>query len=175
MSLEEIPWKDHHHRSCFLPPCHMVEDHFISTVSSDIVTNPQSPILIRSVDSKGNLCNIKKTMPVDISVKPSISENIFIGQYSSPKEVQSYMALLKEFRYVFAWKYEEMTEISSSIIIHEIKTYPNAKLECHKLQQVHPRKVVIIKEEVEKLMKAGFIYLVLLNELVSNIVPVNKK
>ena len=40
MSLEEMPWEYYHHRYSFLPPCHMVEDHFTSKVSSDIVTNP---------------------------------------------------------------------------------------------------------------------------------------
>ena len=40
MSLDEMPWEDYHHRSSFLPPCHMVENHFASTVSSDIVLNP---------------------------------------------------------------------------------------------------------------------------------------
>ena len=66
MSLDEMPWEDYHHRSSFLPPCHMVEDQFTSMVSSDIVLNPQSLILTRSVDSEGNLCNITKTIPVDI-------------------------------------------------------------------------------------------------------------
>ena len=75
-------------------------------VSSDIVTNPQSPILTRNVDSEGNLSNITKTMHVDISVKPGVSENIFIEQNSSPEEVKTYMTLFKEFRDVFAWKYE---------------------------------------------------------------------
>ena len=79
MSLDEMPWEDYHHRSSFLSPCHMVEDHFTSMVSSDIVLNPQSLILTRSVDSEGNLCNITKTMPLDISVKPGVLENIFIG------------------------------------------------------------------------------------------------
>ena len=68
-----------------------------------------------------------------------------------------------------------MPAIDSSIIVHEIKTYPTARLVRQKLRQVHPRKVVAIKDEVEKLMKAGFIYPVSLTEWVSNIVPVNKK
>ena len=108
MSLEEIPWEDYPHRSSFLPPFHMVEDHFTSTISFDIVTNPQSSILTRSVNSEGNLYNIIKTMPIDISVKPGVSENIFIAQNSSPEEVQTYTTLFKEFRDVFAWTYEEM-------------------------------------------------------------------
>jgi hypothetical protein len=40
---------------------------------------------------------------------------------------------------------------------------------------VHRRKVVAIKIEVEKHLKAGFIYPVALTDWVSNLVPVNKK
>ena len=104
----------------------MVEDHFTPMISSDIVFNPQSLILTRSVDSEGNLCNITKTIPVDISVKPGVFENIFIGENSSSEEVQTYTDLFKEFRYVFKWTYEEIPGIDPSIIVHEIKTYPNA-------------------------------------------------
>ena len=97
MSLDKMAWKYYHHRYSFLPPFHMVEDHFTSTVSFDIVPNPQSLILTCSVDSEGNLCNITKTIPVDISVKLGVSENISIGQNSSPKEIQIYRTLFKEF------------------------------------------------------------------------------
>ena len=96
-ALDEIPWEYYHNRSSFLPPCHMVENHFASTVSSNIVLNPQSPILTLSVDSEGNLCNITKAMHVDIYVKPGISENIHIGQNASPEEVRSFTELFKEF------------------------------------------------------------------------------
>ncbi len=43
------------------------------------------------------------------------------------------------------------------------------------MRQIHPRKATAIKAEVEKLLKAGFIYPILLTDWVSNIVPVNKK
>ena len=127
MSLEEIPWKYHHHRSSLLPPICVIEEHFALAVSSDVVTDPQSPILTCNVESKGNLCNITKTMPVEISVKPWISEKIYIGQNSSPEEVQSYTTLFKEFSDVFAWTYEEIPGIDPSIVVHEIKTYLGAK------------------------------------------------
>ena len=68
-----------------------------------------------------------------------------------------------------------MPGIDPSIIVHEIKTYPNDKPISHKLWQVHPRKAAAIKEEFEKLLKAGFIYPLPLIEWVSNIVNVNKK
>jgi hypothetical protein len=59
--------------------------------------------------------------------------------------------------------------------VHEIKTYPNAKPVRQRLHPVHPRKAAAIKLEVEKLLKAGFIYPVALTDWVSNLVPVNKK
>jgi len=57
----------------------------------------------------------------------------------------------------------------------EIKTYLDAKLVRQCLRQIHPRKAAAVKAEVEKLLKAGFIYPIPLTDRVSNIVPVNKK
>ena len=68
-----------------------------------------------------------------------------------------------------------MPGIDPSIVVHEIKTYRTAKLARKKLRQVHPRKAATIKAEIEKILKAGFIYPVPLMEQVSNVVPINKK
>ena len=68
-----------------------------------------------------------------------------------------------------------MPGIDPSIVVHEIKNYPNAKPVHQKLRQVHPWKAAAIKEEVEKFLKASFIYPIPLTKWVSNIVPVNKK
>ena len=67
-----------------------------------------------------------------------------------------------------------MLGIDLSIVVHEIKNYPTTKLVRKKQRQVHQRKVVAIKAEIEKLLKEGFIYPVPLMEWVSNVVPVNK-
>ena len=79
ISLDEMPWKDQHHRSSILPNFHMVKDQFATTFSSDIVTNPQPLVLTIDVDFKGNLSNITKTISIDISVNPRVIENINIG------------------------------------------------------------------------------------------------
>ena len=68
-----------------------------------------------------------------------------------------------------------MPGIDPSIVVHDIKAYPTAKPVRQKLWQVHPRKDEAIKDEVEKLLKAGFIYPVPLTNWVSNIVPVAKE
>ena len=68
-----------------------------------------------------------------------------------------------------------MSGIDPSVVVHEIKTYPDARPVRQKLRPVHPRKTAAIKAEIEKLLKAGFIYPVPFTDWVSNVVPVTKK
>ena len=75
---------------------------------------------------------------------------------------------------MFSWSYEEIPGIDPAIVVHEIKTYLDAKLVRQRLRQIHPQKDVAIKVEVEKLLKVGFIYPIPLTDWVSNIVHVNK-
>eukprot|EP00253_Pinus_taeda_P020564 PITA_20564 len=50
-----------------------------------------------------------------------------------------------------------MLGIDPAIVVHEIKTYPDAKPVRQCLRQIHPRKATTIKAEVEKLLKAGIL------------------
>ena len=102
-------------------------------------------------------------------------ENVCIGSNCSPKEIAIYTTFFKEFHDVFSWTYEEMLGIDPSIVEHENRTYPNAKPTRQKLRPVNPRKVAKIKAEVEKLLKASFIYPIALTEWVSNPIHVDKK
>ena len=51
-------------------------------------------------------------------------------------------------------------------MVHEIKTYPSANPVHQKLRQIHPRKAAAI-EEVEKLLRDGFIYPVPLTDSIA--------
>ena len=68
-----------------------------------------------------------------------------------------------------------MLGIDSLIVEHEIKTYLNAKPVWQHLHAMNPRKAPAIKAEIEKLLKADFIYPVPLMEWVSNPILVDKK
>jgi hypothetical protein len=68
-----------------------------------------------------------------------------------------------------------MSGIDPDIVVHEIKTYPGAKPVWKRLHLVHPRKATAIKLDVEKLLKAGFIFPVALTDWVSNLVLIDKK
>eukprot|EP00253_Pinus_taeda_P033533 PITA_33533 len=47
-----------------------------------------------------------------------------------------------------------MPGIDPTIVVHEIKTYPDTKPVRQRLRQIHPRKATAIKAEVEKLLKS---------------------
>jgi hypothetical protein len=68
-----------------------------------------------------------------------------------------------------------MLGIDPDIVIHEIKTYPYAKPVQKQLHPVHPHKKAAIKLEVEKLLRASFIYPVALTDWDSNLVLIDKK
>jgi hypothetical protein len=121
------------------------------------------------------MTTIIATIPINISRNPGVVENVFVGADCSPEEDQIYTDLFKESRDVFAWSYEEMPGIDPKIVEHEITTYPNANPIQQKLRPVNPRKETTIKVEVEKLLKAGFIYPIHLTQWVSNPVLVDKK
>ena len=157
----------------FLPNTSSGSHDFASLFPTDIVNIPQSPILLQDIDYEGNLCNITQMNPIDISAKPDVIEHVHVGKNCSKDESEAYKALFKEFHDIFSWSYEEMPGIDPSIVVHEIKTYPTAKPVRKKIRQVHPRKATAIKAEIDKLLKAGFIYPIPLTESVSNVVHIN--
>jgi hypothetical protein len=76
---------------------------------------------------EGNLSNISPTIPIDISIKPGVFENVHIRASCSTDEDVKYKSLFQEFHDIFTWSYEEMPGIYRDIVVHEIKTYPCAK------------------------------------------------
>ena len=89
-------------------------------ILSKDVDIPINPLPREGIFAEGNMANISATIPINISVNPDVVENIYIGANCSPEEIAIYTALFKEFRDVFAWSYEEMPSIDSSIVQHEI-------------------------------------------------------
>jgi hypothetical protein len=155
--LDDNPWDDGHHRSILFLEQQTLENYQRISTPSTVVVITTVPGSTRDLFAEGNLSNISPTIPIDISVKSGIVENVHIGASCSPNEIVTYTSLFKEFRDIFAWSYEEMSGIDPSIVVHEIKTYPGAKPVRQRLHPVHPRTTAAIKLEVEKLLKVGFI------------------
>jgi hypothetical protein len=136
---------------------------------------PINLLATHKIYAEGIMETIAETILINISQNPGVMENVFVGADFSPEEIQIYIDIFKEFRDVFSWSYEKIPGIDPKIVEHEITMYPDAKLVRQNLRPVNPKKETTIKIEVEKLLKAGFIYPIHLTQWVSNPVPVNKK
>jgi hypothetical protein len=87
ISMEDNPWDDHHHRFIlFLEPENIESYQRISNPST-VVTVPPVPEPTPDVLCEGNLGNISPTIPLDISIKPEIVENVHISASCSPDDI----------------------------------------------------------------------------------------
>ena len=125
--------------------------------------------------ANGNMANLSPTIPINISRNPGKVENVYIGADYSPDEIKEYTELFKDFCDIFAWSYEEIPGIDPRIVEHEIKTCQNVKPVWQRLHAVNPRKAPTIQDEIEKLLKAGFIYPNPFMDWASNLILVDKK
>ena len=95
---------------------------------SDDVDTTVNPLPREGVFAEGNMEKISVTIPINISVKPDVMENIYKGENCSPEEIAIYTSLFKKLRDIFSWSYEEMPGIDPYIVQDEIRTYPDCNI-----------------------------------------------
>jgi hypothetical protein len=83
--------------------------------------------------------------------------------------------LLKSFANYFAWGYIDMLSLNRDLVEHRLPIKQGFRPYKHSAQNFNPEVIVKVKDEVEWLLKAGFIQPCGYAEWVSNIVPVEKK
>jgi len=93
----------------------------------------------------------------------------------SPEERTSYMALLKEYSDVFAWSPDDLQGIPPELGQHHIDLMDGSTPVRQRQYRLNPKYSLMVKEEIDSLLKAGFIYPVCNSEWVSPIVVVPKK
>ena len=67
------------------------------------------------------------------------------------------IALLKKYKDVFAWSYQEMPSLSPNLVVHKLKVDPNTKLVKQPLRKYRLDVEEKIKLEIQKLLMARFI------------------
>lgn len=67
-----------------------------------------------------------------------------------------------------------MLGLDPNIIMHHLNIKPGAKPVKQELRKMHSHIVLLVKAELENLLKVGFIRAINCAEWVSNIVPVSK-
>jgi hypothetical protein len=127
MTSPDKPWEDLHHRSYFLLELRRIEAGEFTITMTEDQSCPINLLATQEIYAEDNMATIAETIPINITRNPGIVENVFVGADCSPKGIQIYTDLFKEFRDIFSWSYEEMPCIDPKIVEHEITTYPNAK------------------------------------------------
>jgi len=86
-----------------------------------------------------------------------------------------YKALFQEFCDIFTWTYTEMLRMDPAIVEHHIDMRPDASPIRQQQCPLNLVKAPTIKAEIDKLLRAGFIYPIEYTSWVSNPFHVNKK
>ena len=91
------------------------------------------------------------------------------------KERVEYLALLKKYTKVFAWRYEDLKVYDTSVIQHTIPIKEDAKPFKQKLRRINPLLLPLIEKEVKKLFEAKIIIALRHSWWLDNVVSVRKK
>jgi len=93
-----------------------------------------------------------------------------------PKEFKDRIVeLLKGYKYFFAWDYNEMLGLRREVVELKLPIHTHKKLVKQIPRRFAPHTLPKIKEEIERLLKCGFIRPVRYVDWLANIVPVKTK
>ncbi len=79
---------------------------------------------------------------------------IQLGPNFRPHEKKQYEDLLHKYIYLFTFNYKDLKEVTMEQ--HKIKLLPSAKLVRTKQGRWNLKYIVMVKEELDKLLEAGF-------------------
>lgn len=85
---------------------------------------------------------------------------IRIGKELDSAYEEQIIKILKDYKDIFAWMYEDIKGIPLHICEYKIEIKPNTKPIKESRYRMNPNFAVKVKEEIDKFFKAKFIYLV---------------
>ena len=100
---------------------------------------------------------------------------VHIAKEMTPENKTAMITLLKEFRDVFAWSYEDMRGLDPQLYQHQIHLSKDTKPVVQRRYRMNPNYATKVKEEIDKLLRVGFIRPVKKATWLSPIVVVPKK
>ena len=90
----------------------------------EILSLPHDILEALNVESKGSKNNIEETEMVNLASKGENEKLVKIG-VKFPKDIKpKLIALLKEFKEIFAWSYQDMPGLDTKIVVHKIPVKP---------------------------------------------------
>ncbi|GLU12573.1 hypothetical protein SLE2022_292390 [Rubroshorea leprosula] len=105
------------------------------------------------------LTSLEPFKAVDLGSNPANPKNVHVSTMLSGGERAKMVDLLQKYKDVFAWHDDEMPGLEPALVADSLNVDPNMKLVVQPNRSFHPKVTLKIKEEVEKLLVAGFIKL----------------
>jgi hypothetical protein len=99
----------------------------------------------------------------------------YVNRNLTSEQKERVCMLLKGFIGCFAWEYTEMPGLDRILVEHQLPIKQGFQPYKQSVRNYSPKIVGRVKEEVDPLLKAGFIQPCRYAEWVSNIVPIEKK
>ncbi|RVW17975.1 Transposon Ty3-I Gag-Pol polyprotein [Vitis vinifera] len=73
------------------------------------------------------------------------------------EETQGMRNILRQNHDIFAWAHSDMKGIHPSIASHRLNVFSTARLVRQRIRRFHPERQRVIRNEIDKLLEAGFI------------------
>lgn len=96
-------------------------------------------------------------------------QEVKIGTSISGGTRYNLITLLREYKDVFAWSYQDMSGLDEDIMVHKLLLKPECKPIQQKLRRMRPEMLLKINEEVKKQFDTGFLQTSKYPEWVANI------
>ncbi|RVW17419.1 hypothetical protein CK203_094149 [Vitis vinifera] len=91
------------------------------------------------------------------------------------RETQGMQNILRQNHDIFAWAHSDMKGIHPSIASHRLNVFSTARPVRQRIRRFHPDRQRVIRNEIDKLLEAGFIREVSYPDWLANVVVVPKK
>ena len=86
-----------------------------------------------------------------------ITHITYIATSLPPKKANLLIEVLCKNVGHFAWSYQDMLGLDPKLVVHHLALDLGAKPVKQKLQKMHPKVALLVKEELEKLLEAKII------------------
>jgi len=143
-----------------------MHNHFAAILESEFQHNLETENVSQpAIGSPSKSTTIDIEPGKTLNINPDLVEN----------EKQQLIKLLQDNKEAFAWDYSDIKGISTELCTHRIYIKEGSCLVCQPQRRMNPNLREIVKEEIQKLLNAGFIYPISDSEWVSPLVIVPKK
>ncbi|XP_071933752.1 uncharacterized protein [Coffea arabica] len=118
--------------------------------------------------------NLEETEKINIGTEDEVKE-VQISIHLNKSQKKEMLEFLTMFQDVFAWSYDDMTGISTDVVVHRLPTDPSFPPVKQKPRKFKPDISLKIKEQIEKQLQTNIIIVSHYPIWLSNPVPVPKK